>query len=244
MKKTLVIIGGWDPSGKAGLAADARVLEDLALPHFSVVTALTAQNDKSFLGWEGCSPKFFRQQLKACGTKIGGVKIGMLGDTRLIPPLVQWIDRVRPRHVIWDPVLQSSSGGKLISASRWNQTLEKLLARTHVLTPNLPEAEWILSRSLSSLPDMEDAAYQLLEMGKKRGRAVLLKGGHLKKGKRVVDFLARTQGVQWFSADRSRKHPRGTGCTLASALLGYLARGERLEKAVGLARSYVRRLLF
>jgi hydroxymethylpyrimidine/phosphomethylpyrimidine kinase len=248
MKKSLVLIGGLDPTGHAGILADARVLEEMGLPYFTVVTALTAQTDKNFFGWEGCSSGFFRRQLQSCGKNIAGVKIGMIGNTGLIGPLVAWLDRVKPRHVIWDPVFQSSSGGKLISAKEWNRDLEKLLRRVTVWTPNIPEAQWILDRPIHNIMDMESAISDLHAhfpvASPLRGAAqrwILLKGGHLpQKQKRVVDLLSDGKKIRRFSGKRLKKNPRGTGCTLASALLAYLAQGKPPTDAVRLAR----RLLF
>lgn len=240
-KKKIVLIGGLDPTGHAGLLADVRVLEDLGLPYFTVATALTAQTDKRFFAWESCSPKLFRGQLEACGSDIIGVKIGMLGDTRLIPPLVQWLDRVQPRHVLWDPVFESTSGGKLISAKKWNGGLKNLLHRTTLWTPNIPEAEWVLGRSITHTIDMEGAAEELWKMGKKQDCWVLLKGGHLpRKQKWIVDLLYDGKKIRRFSGKRLKKNPRGTGCTLGSALLSYLVQNRPITQALKQARAYLK----
>lgn len=245
MKKRLAIIGGLDPTGHAGVLADAGVLEELNLPYFTVVTAVTAQTDQRFLGWEACSVKLFRQQLQACGKKIWGVKIGMIGDTRLIDPLVQWLDRIKPRQVIWDPVFQSSSGGKLISAKSWNRPLETLLSRVTLWTPNIPEAEWILGPSVKSVREMEAALRRLHALNPNRYHWTLLKGGHLpKKEKRIHDLLTHGTKIYRYACPRLAKHPRGTGCFLASAWLGFLARNNPPIKAFSLARNRLKKSKF
>jgi hydroxymethylpyrimidine kinase/phosphomethylpyrimidine kinase len=244
MSKNLVLLGGFDPTGHAGLLADSRVLDSFKLPHVSVVTALTAQTDSKFIGWEGVSPKIFAKQLQSCGPRVWGVKIGMLGDLQVLPILLRWLKKVKPREVVWDPVLNSSSGGKLISSSKWNASLKGLSEQTTLWTPNLPEAEWILGTPLNSLIKMEQAAQDLYALGKRNGRAVLLKGGHLSRGSQVTDILADRSGVAKFHSVRRRRNPRGTGCTLASALLAYLAQGSSKREAVSKARSWVRRRLF
>jgi hydroxymethylpyrimidine/phosphomethylpyrimidine kinase len=186
----------------------------------------------------------------------------MLGDTKLIAPLLKWLDRVKPRQVIWDPVFASSSGGKLISAGKWNRTLENLLRRTTIWTPNIPEAEWILNRPIKNITDMESAIsalHNLLHdhlpvargfspaLGPKgrESRWILLKGGHLpKKTKHVLDLLTDGKKIHRFKAKRRPKNPRGTGCTLASALLAYLFQGWPLPRSVAMARSYLKSAKF
>lgn len=244
MRKTLVLLGGIDPTGNAGLLADSRVLESFKLPHVLVVTALTAQTDSKFFGWKGVSPKIFTKQLQSCGPKIWGVKIGMLGDLQILPILLRWLKKVKPREVVWDPVISSSSGGKLISTSKWNASLQKLSEQTTLWTPNLPEAEWILGTRINSLTKMEKAARDLFAIGKTKGRAVLLKGGHLPGDSKVTDVLADGSGIAKFHSLRRPQDPRGSGCTLATALLAYLAQGSSKREAARKARSLVRRRLF
>ena len=241
--KKIALIGGLDPTGHAGVLADARVAQDLGLNYATVVTALTAQTDSQFFGWESCSSKLFRYQLQACGKKIWGVKIGMIGDTRFITPLVQWLDRVKPRHVLWDPVFASSSGGKLLTAKKWNGSLAKLLRRTTVWTPNLPEAQWILGRRpIQSVADMESALLDLFKLFPATARPwILLKGGHLPaKEKQIIDLLSDGKKIHRFAIKRRKKNPRGTGCTLGSALLAHLSQGLPLP----LAFHHARRFLF
>jgi hydroxymethylpyrimidine/phosphomethylpyrimidine kinase len=68
---------------------------------------------------------------------------------------------------------------------------------------------------------------------------VLLKGGHL--GGAPIDVLAADGRLYEFSGRRAKVSPRGTGCTLSTGVAAYLALGEELPAAVGLARELVNR---
>src|SRR4030095_8347266 len=81
--KKVIVIGGADPSGGAGIQADLSALQRLGVPAFSVVTAVTAQDEKKFLSYECVSSKNFRDQLRALESHARGavLKMGMLGSS-------------------------------------------------------------------------------------------------------------------------------------------------------------------
>jgi hydroxymethylpyrimidine/phosphomethylpyrimidine kinase len=70
-------------------------------------------------------------------------------------------------------------------------------------------------------------------------QAVLIKGGHLDSGERVVDILY-DGDVRAFRGQRlSTTNTHGTGCTLSAAITAQLAQGESLHAAVRRAIDYV-----
>ena len=82
---------------------------------------------------------------------------------------------------------------------------------------------------------MGEAAAAVLALGP---RWVLIKGGHLDGD--AVDLLSDGSRDHWFRAARhDNRHTHGTGCTLASAIASYLARGLEVPDAVGAAKDYV-----
>src|SRR3954471_17514403 len=107
-----------------------------------------------------------------------------------------------------------------------------------LVTPNLPEAEALLGRTLASRPAIEQGARDLLASG---AGAVLIKGGHA-AGALAEDCLVWQGGaaVRWLSAARiSTTNSHGTGCTLSAAIAAGLAQGKDVESAVAAAKDYV-----
>jgi hydroxymethylpyrimidine/phosphomethylpyrimidine kinase len=72
-------------------------------------------------------------------------------------------------------------------------------------------------------------------------RAVLVKGGH--RPGPPVDVLVRGRRVSRIAGTRRPGTARGTGCRLASAIAGLIARGVPLEDAVRRAKRFVERYL-
>ncbi len=243
----LILIGGIDPSTHAGLFADARVVSKLNHPYRCIVTALTAQNDSHFFTWGPSSPKVFRQSLASLGPRVSYVKIGMVGNLSHIQILSAWLKKVRPKQVIWDPVLHSTSGGSLMQAKAWNQSLQDLLKQCTLLTPNFDEALWILGKEGADTHALEPIAQNLFEKASGKLSAILLKGGHAPKthgSKKVFDILADASGIHSFSHERLSKKVRGTGCTLATAILVYLSQGKDLREAYLKAYRFTKNLLW
>jgi hydroxymethylpyrimidine/phosphomethylpyrimidine kinase len=85
----VIVIGGSDPSGGAGVQADLFALQSLKVSAFSVVTALTAQTEKKFLSYESVSTQTLVDQLESLRSLAPRsiVKIGMLGTGAHSPVL-------------------------------------------------------------------------------------------------------------------------------------------------------------
>jgi hydroxymethylpyrimidine/phosphomethylpyrimidine kinase len=109
-----------------------------------------------------------------------------------------------------------------------------------VVTPNIPEAELLTGMTIDSESAMQHAAEAILAMG---CQAVLLKGGH-GAGDEVMDLLCAQDGRVPFHHPRiPTQHTHGTGCTLASAITAFLAKGVELEPAVRAALDYVQQAI-
>jgi hydroxymethylpyrimidine/phosphomethylpyrimidine kinase len=216
----VLILAGLDPSGGAGLLADAEAIRAAGARPLCVATALTVQTTRRARRFEPCDPKLVAESVQALVEEenVRAIKIGMIGDAAIADALRLPVDL--PRVV--DPVLRASSGASLL---RGSPDVYLQLAQGALITPNLPEAELLPTDLLA------------------RGcAAVLLKGGH-GKGETVVDRLFTARGVEELSAPRIPGQKRGTGCRLSSFAAARMALGDPLREAVVAARTYVRAYL-
>ena len=169
------------------------------------------------------------------------IKTGMLASAAIVEAVAEALDRFAPGvPLVLDPVMVAKGGAALLADSAAGALIGRLLPRARLLTPNIPEAEALLGRSIAGLADMERAVVDLLGLGPK---AVLLKGGHM-EGDDLVDLLADAAGLRRFTDRRiASRSTHGTGCTLASAIAAGLAQGLALDAAVARARDYVRKAI-
>jgi hydroxymethylpyrimidine/phosphomethylpyrimidine kinase len=236
----VLLVGGLEPSGRAGLLADAQAVRARGGVPLVVAVAVTAQGRKTF-SWMGVAAALVEAQIRGLRElgSIDAVKLGMIPG----PSQLRAVQRaLRGTRVPWvvDPVVRASTGGRLSGLSR--RDYFDLAGPGVWLTPNAVEAAWLLGA-----PRLEDAdetrrAAQLLEALGFEG--VVVKGGHL-GGRTVVDVLVWEGRPRAFRSTRLRRGPehRGTGCRFASALATELGRGTPPVRAVSRARALVRRAL-
>ncbi len=237
----VVAVGGIDPSGHSGVLADGKVFQYHNIDYRVVLTAVTAQSEKKFYGWEEVEVPFFKKSLNGIGDSVDGIKIGMLASQEHLRVLMRWFRIISPKYLLWDPVFSSSTGGKLFRGKLTPTIFLKLIEMIHGFTPNLLEAEFFLGRKINNLSEMETAARELYSLGKAPSRFVLLKGGHLSKKqapKIVTDILVFQNRLIHLSHPRMENR-RGTGCTLGSAILSHLVKGVSPIEAVGRGKKYL-----
>jgi hydroxymethylpyrimidine/phosphomethylpyrimidine kinase len=232
-------IAGSDSGGGAGIQADLKTLSALGCYGMTAITAVTAQNTVGVRAIHALPAALLEQQIDAVVGDIGvdAVKIGMLHAPELVRVVAQAIRKYGLRQVVLDPVMVATSGDRLITDDTQAVLVAELFPLVRLITPNLDEAEWLLGAPIADIDAMPQAALALQALG---APAVLLKGGHL-KGEQVVDVLLHGDAPlsSWQSPRIASSNVHGTGCTLSSAVAGYLALGEPLEQAVDKARHYV-----
>lgn len=239
MTAIAVTIAGSDSSGGAGIQADLKTFSALGVYGASVITALTAQNTLGVTAIHEAPPDFVRAEIDAVFSdlEVGAVKIGMLAGRELISVVADGLRRYTQERVVLDPVMVATSGDILLKAEAVQTLRDELFPLATIITPNLPEASWLLERKVEATRDsMLVAARELLSLGPK---AVLIKGGH-GDGSESVDLLLDEHGPSWLAAPRhATENTHGTGCTLSSAIAAGLAKGADLTGAVADAKAYV-----
>jgi hydroxymethylpyrimidine/phosphomethylpyrimidine kinase len=238
----VLVVAGLDPSGGAGLLADAAALAEVGARTWAVASALTAQGPGGSRGVLPTTPAFLLDQLEAL---LGGrerpraVKTGMLATAELVRTLAARLS-MRPlarTPLVVDPVLVSTAGAALLDPQGGSpqEALAPLLERAQLATPNLAELAILAGDDTSTDEAAVRAARRL------PSRAVLVKGGH--RDGAPMDLLVEGHRVTRFPGRRRPGTARGTGCRLASAIAGLLARGQDLEQAIRGAKRLVERYL-
>ncbi len=231
----ILSIAGSDPSGGAGIQADLKVFAALGGYGLAAITALTAQNTTGVRSVVHVPARFMQDQLDAIfeDIDVDAVKIGMLGNVEIMEEVANSLERYKPRNIVLDPVMVATSGDFLMDMGAIDFLKNRLIPMADIVTPNIPEAEKLMRKSVL---DMEDAAQSLLELGAK---AVILKGGHL-KGEIMRDVLATGEGVKVLETQRvDTENTHGTGCSLSSAVATYLGQGLSMQDACQKAKDYV-----
>src|ERR1700721_263906 len=232
----LLTIAGFDPSCGAGVGADLKTFAAHGCYGMGAITSLTVQSTQGVEAVHNTPSAEVREQLEvlAADCDIVAVKIGMLGNRGNAVVAARFLDAHKFAHVVYDPVMKSSSGTELLDAGGIKYVATELLKRSSVITPNIAEAEVLTGFAIKDLADMEAAARKLVEMG---AMGVIVKGGHMEK---AVDVLFDGKEMHHLGGDRVKvENTHGTGCTFASAITAHLAAGRSLLAAPQRATDHV-----
>lgn len=237
----VLTIAGSDCSGGAGIQADIKAISALGGYAASAITAITVQNTCGVTGIHPVPAPYVKAQIDAVMTDIKpeAIKIGMINDVDIVKAIAESIKEYKPQFVVFDPVMVSTSGCRLIEDEAIEAIKNELIPLSTIITPNLSEAMVLTGfNNISDAESMNAAGKKILEMGCK---AVLIKGGHL-NGNDMCDVLCieGTETPYIYTASKvDSKNTHGTGCTLSSAIATQLALGDTLQEAVRKAKEYV-----
>ena len=232
-------IAGSDSGGGAGIQADLKTFQRFGVFGTSAITAITAQNTRGVVKWEAVSPDMVRAQIDALAADLmpAAIKTGMLANAAVAASVAAAIRDHTLQNYVLDPVMVATSGDPLMDPDAIAVIRDELVPRASLVTPNLEEAAILIGEKLEDEDAMAHAAETIVnEMG---AQAVLIKGGHLRSGDRVVDILY-DGDIRAFRGKRiNTTSTHGTGCTLSAAITAQIANGESLHAAVRRAIDYV-----
>ena len=240
MKKMLLTVAGFDPSGGAGLILDLQVFRSLGFQGTAVVTALTSQNSQKVFEVRPLPAPFILSQYRVLKKDFTweGLKIGLVGHRSLFPAIREILEDQADRPRVIDPVFRSSSGTWFLERGDIPVFLKTISGQATVITPNIPEASLITGIKIRSVEDMERAAQRIYEM---TGIACSLKGGH-GRGK-IFDLLYTGKIIRLVERERLPVRVHGTGCLFSASLLSYLALLNDLERAWLASLRFTRRAI-
>ena len=232
-------IAGSDSGGGAGIQADLKTFQRFGVFGTSAITAITAQNTRGVVKWETVSLELVRAQIDSVVDDLppAAVKTGMLGNAAVASAVAAAIRDHSFKNYVLDPVMVATSGDPLLDQAAIDLIRRELVPQATLVTPNLHEAVILSGETIDDEDGMARAAEAIVDgMG---AQAVLIKGGHLESGDRVVDILY-DGDVRAFRGKRlNTTNTHGTGCTLSAAITAQLANGESLHAAVRRAIDYV-----
>jgi hydroxymethylpyrimidine/phosphomethylpyrimidine kinase len=237
----LLVIAGSDSSAGAGIQADLKTAQAFGVYAQTAVTAVTVQDTNGVTHVHPVPAAVVAAQIRAALGDIGAdvIKIGMLGNAEIAAGVADILE-TNDIPLVLDTVLLSSSGVPLLDEDGIFVLKKRLIRRSRLITPNLPEAEALTGIYPKSEHRLRNAAMVFKMLG---SDAALFKGGH-GEGGHVRDVLWAEGEFTPFEAPRQETaHTHGTGCTLATAIACGLAQKRTLLDAVGRAHSYVQQAI-
>ncbi|APJ03991.1 bifunctional hydroxymethylpyrimidine kinase/phosphomethylpyrimidine kinase [Silvanigrella aquatica] len=239
----VLTIAGSDSGGGAGVQADLKTFHEHQCYGASVITAVTAQNTLGVFDIHEIPVQSIASQLDCVLSDIrfNAIKIGMLFSVDIILLVCEKLKKYECKNIVLDPVILSKNNYKLLKDDALTCLRDHLFPLAKMITPNLPEAELLLSRKISTLHEMENAALEMWNWG---SDAVIIKGGHLLDHHKCSDCLIygerHYKKIKWLDSKKILTcNTHGTGCTFSAALAANLAKGYDIEESFQLSKQYI-----
>ncbi|ODQ77651.1 hypothetical protein BABINDRAFT_163367 [Babjeviella inositovora NRRL Y-12698] len=254
----ILTIAGSDSSGGAGIEADLKTFSAHGCYGLTCMSVLTAQNTEGVYDVHSVPEEFIAQALDA---NLDDIDIDVIKTGVLTVPAVYALKQAlvkhnfRPKPLIIDPVMVSTSGYALSESECLKVCIDELFPLATIVTPNIEEAYKILTafgeepseKTLTSFEELKAMALRIHQLTK--CAVVLLKGGHSPwahqqgSGSRYITDVLYESTTNQFTVYKSdyieTTNLHGTGCTLSSAISSQLAHGVETKEAIAAAIKYV-----
>jgi hydroxymethylpyrimidine/phosphomethylpyrimidine kinase len=231
-------IAGSDSGGGAGIQADLKTFAAFGVHGTSAITAVTAQNTVMVSAIHEVPIRVIRAQIDAVVADIGvqAAKTGMLASAEIIEAVAAAIREHGITNLVVDPVMVAKGGARLLHSNAIASLYRYLLPLAAVLTPNIPEAEVLLGRTLATIDDRRQAARDLVALGP---RAAVVKGGHSADTQAVDIYWDGSELVELAGRRIDTKNTHGSGCVFSAAIAAGLAKGHEPLEAVRAAKVFI-----
>lgn len=145
-RQTILTITGSDSTGESGVQADIRTMSALGARPVSVITSITIQNTIGIQDFHDLPPEVVSGQLEAIINDVQPevVKIGMIRDSGVLDVVVGALRKYHPRAVVYDPILFSSRGDRLMGSDVIERIRRRLFPLCTVIVMRRREGEQLL----------------------------------------------------------------------------------------------------
>lgn len=235
----VMVIGGMDPSGGAGLGADIQTLTALGCHAAPVVTAITVQDTSGVKNFQLVEADLIRAQMQAVldDMKPAVVKTGMLGSRDIVSVVSGMLSQRPDIQIIVDPVLSSNNGESLSEYSLTEAIMELLVPIATLISPNIPEAAALAGKELLDSFDIDECAAVFYDAS--RDCRCLITGTHADSLQVINRYYRNGRKLRQWTFQRLQGEYHGSGCTLASAIASGIAHGLDMEQALEQAQQFV-----
>ncbi|PWU09126.1 MAG: bifunctional hydroxymethylpyrimidine kinase/phosphomethylpyrimidine kinase [Verrucomicrobia bacterium] len=242
IKPCVLTIGGSDCSCGAGIQADLKTISSQGGYGLTALTCVVAEVPDQVAEIKPLPLSLIVRQIELLfeAFPIKAIKTGLLYSSAIVKAVAKTLTHFSATQkvpLVVDPVMNASTGTTLINSPIVSAYQKHLIPLTTVMTPNLDELSAFSNRTITTYADMRRAGH---ELAKKWGIALLLKGGHLRDNM-ARDLLVTSSESEWEYASpfQPESSLHGTGCTFSAAIATYLALGNPLEQAVGIAKDFM-----
>ncbi|MCB0319822.1 MAG: bifunctional hydroxymethylpyrimidine kinase/phosphomethylpyrimidine kinase [Bdellovibrionales bacterium] len=233
-RSAVLSIAGYDPSGGAGVLADAKTFDSLRYVGCCLISSITGQSSDSAwsVRWEPIEEIEENVRRLAQRYAFRAVKIGLIEGSEMLRRIVALLLQVAPdAFIVWDPVSRSSSGFQFHDSWQWDP---ETFSRIAVVVPSVDDFDGFAGGEFGS--SWEDCAHRMSCLAPVCVTGI--RGGSFVKNVLFQGSEVLAEFQTPFLEKVFEKH--GSGCVFSAAVAVHLANGLPLESALSEATEYVR----
>ena len=228
-KKIILIIGGHDPTGGAGITADIETANHFNCHPLSILTCTTIQ-DTSGVTKISNMPKDY---IYKCFDKlinefkVNVIKIGLIPSLTASKEILKILSNKKIKNIpiIIDPIIKSGSGTELVTKNNLNYVIKNIYPKSDLLTPNI--YEYNIIKKLFNIDNYINN--------------ILVTNYSVKNNEIVLNLkTSNFQKEKNFSIKKFKKKFHGTGCTFSTAIACNISKNISIEKSIKISLLYMK----
>lgn len=208
-KKIILIIGGHDPTGGAGIIADVETAGYFKFHALSILTCTTIQNTNKMIKINPMPKNYIYQSFQEIVKefKINVIKIGLLPSIQSSKEVFKIINhnKIKDVPIILDPIIKTGSNNKVTTDNNLKFLINNIYPKIDLITPNIYEYDKIKNISNNfkegNIKNILITDYEI----KNKNIKLKLKN-NIKKNK------------SYYNINKYSKNYHGTGCTFSTAI--------------------------
>ena len=228
-KKVILIIGGHDPTGGAGITADIETANHFNCHPLSILTCTTIQDTSGVIKINNMPKdyiyKCFDKLIKEF--KVNAIKIGLIPSLAASKEISRILNskKIKNVPVIIDPIIKSGSGTELITKNNLNYVIKNIYPKSTLLTPNIYE--------YNIIEKLFNSDYNI--------NKILVTNYNIKNNKIILNLkITNYPKEKIFSIKKFKKKFHGTGCTFSTAIACNISKNISIEKSIKISLSYMK----
>jgi len=228
-KKIILIIGGHDPTGGAGITADIETANHFNCHPLSILTCTTIQ-DTSGVTKISNMPKDY---IYKCFDKlinefkVNVIKIGLIPSLTASKEILKILSNKKIKNIpiIIDPIIKSGSGTELVTKNNLNYVIKNIYPKSNLLTPNI--YEYNIIKKLFNIDNNINN--------------ILVTNYSVKNNEIILNLkTSNYQKEKNFSIKKFKKKFHGTGCTFSTAIACNISKNISIEKSIKISLLYMK----
>jgi len=225
-------IAGLDPSGGAGLLADAKTFHSHGIYATCVVTCITAQNPFEVNSIEALDVSLIEDEIDTILDvyPVRYIKTGMLYSRDIISLVSRKISEYQLKAVV-DPVMVAESGANLSDDDFVKYFNKHMVKKSFLITPNIHEASLLSEVEICDEDTMIEAALKL-----SYDTNIVITGGHL-NGNDILCCVGEINKIEGKLVKTKNTH--GTGCTYSASITSNLIKKHDILTSCKKSRQYM-----